>query len=84
MPLPMLQTSANLSGDPPPSSFQQVPAAIRDGADLAINGGELTGRPSTVVDIASIDSDGSWRVLREGALSEEAVRQALAESRRSG
>ena len=83
MPLPMLQTSANLSGDPPPSSFEQVPAAIREGADLAIDGGQLNGRPSTVVDVASIDSDGSWRVVRGGALSEEEVRQALAESRRS-
>jgi L-threonylcarbamoyladenylate synthase len=84
MPLPMFQTSANLSGEEPPSSFEQVPAAIRKGADLAIDGGELTGRPSTVVDVTSIDSDGGWRLVREGALSAEAVRRALAESRRSG
>ena len=39
------------------------------GADLAIDGGELTGLPSTVVDIAAIDDDGGWQILRQGALS---------------
>ena len=45
------------------------PTAIVAGADLAIDGGELTGLPSTVVDIASIEEDGSWTILRHGALS---------------
>ena len=47
------------------------------GADLAIDGGELTGLPSTVVDIASIDVDGTWSVLREGGLPTERVAEAL-------
>jgi L-threonylcarbamoyladenylate synthase len=66
---PVFQTSANLSGEPAPSRFEDVPDSIVDGADLAIDGGELPGLPSTVVDIASIEEDGSWRVLRDGALS---------------
>ena len=37
--------------------------------DVAIDGGALGGRPSTVVDLSGMDQDGSWRVLREGALS---------------
>ncbi len=49
---PVFQTSANLSGEPAPARFEDVPTSIRDGADLAIDGGELPGLPSTVVDLA--------------------------------
>jgi L-threonylcarbamoyladenylate synthase len=66
---PVFQTSANLSGEPAPARFEDVPDSIREGADLAIDGGELPGLPSTVVDIAAIEDDGSWRILRDGALS---------------
>ncbi|HET9197205.1 MAG TPA: L-threonylcarbamoyladenylate synthase [Solirubrobacterales bacterium] len=66
---PVFQTSANLSGEPAPASFEEVPASIREGADLAIDGGELPGLPSTVVDITAIEDDGSWQILRDGALS---------------
>jgi L-threonylcarbamoyladenylate synthase len=66
---PVFQTSANLSGEPAPARFIDVPKQIVDGADLAIDGGELPGLPSTVVDIAAIEDDGSWRILRDGALS---------------
>jgi len=75
---PVFQTSANLSGEPAPARFVDVPAAIVDGADLAIDGGELPGLPSTVVDIARIDEDGSWRVLRDGALSPGDLASSLA------
>jgi L-threonylcarbamoyladenylate synthase len=74
---PLLQTSANRSGEPPPARLEQVPAEVLDGADLAIDGGELTGEPSTVVDISGIDADGSWSVLREGGLSRERLEAAL-------
>ena len=66
---PIFQTSANRSGEPPASRFDDVPDSILAGVDLAIDGGELTGLPSTVVDIASIDVDGSWEILRQGAMS---------------
>ena len=66
---PIFQTSANLSGEPAPARFEEVPPAIREGADLAIDGGELPGLPSTVVDITAIEEDGGWRILRDGALS---------------
>jgi L-threonylcarbamoyladenylate synthase len=75
---PIFQTSANLSGEPAVASFDQVPAAIVAGSDLAIDGGALTGLPSTVVDIATIDQDGGWRILREGALSPGDLASALA------
>jgi L-threonylcarbamoyladenylate synthase len=75
---PIFQTSANRSGEPAPSRFADVPAAIVAGADLAIDGGELTGLPSTVVDVAALEDGGEWEVLREGALSEGDLRAALA------
>jgi L-threonylcarbamoyladenylate synthase len=75
---PVFQTSANLSGRPAPASFEGVPDSILAGADLAIDGGELTGLPSTVVDIASIEEEGRWRVLRDGAVSAGDLASALA------
>src|SRR5262245_42141087 len=45
---PLFQTSANVSGEPPPPAFAEVPAAIVAAVDLAIDGGALTGAPSTV------------------------------------
>jgi L-threonylcarbamoyladenylate synthase len=75
---PVFQTSANLSGEPAPSSFEEVPESIVEGVDLAIDGGELPGLPSTVIDVASIDEDGSWRILRDGALSPGDVASAFA------
>lgn len=81
---PMLQTSANVSGEPAPSRYERVPAAIVAGADLAIDGGDLTGLPSTVVDIASIDVDGTWSILREGGLPADRVEAALGVSSAAG
>jgi L-threonylcarbamoyladenylate synthase len=75
---PVFQTSANFSGEPATARFEDLPEAIVDGADLAIDGGELPGLPSTVVDISSIEEDGSWRVLRHGALSPGDLASALA------
>lgn len=66
---PVFQTSANLSGEPAPSAFEEVPAEIVGAADLAIDGGALTGLPSTVLDITGIDAGEGWEVLREGGMS---------------
>jgi L-threonylcarbamoyladenylate synthase len=66
---PIFQTSANLSGEPAPARFADVPDEILAQVDLAIDGGTLAGLPSTVVDLASFDRDDEWTVLREGAMS---------------
>jgi len=66
---PLFQTSANVSGEPAPGSFVEVPEKIVAAVDLAIDGGPLTGLPSTVVDLAGFDEDGEWTILREGGLS---------------
>jgi L-threonylcarbamoyladenylate synthase len=75
---PIFQTSANFTGEPAPGAFSEVPPQIVEAADLAIDGGVLTGLPSTVVDVTGIDEGGGWTVLREGALSAGELEAALA------
>jgi L-threonylcarbamoyladenylate synthase len=74
----LFQTSANRSGVPPPSQFADVQPEILAGTDLAIDGGELTGSPSTVIDISEVDSGGDWAVLREGAIDRVELERTLA------
>jgi L-threonylcarbamoyladenylate synthase len=66
---PIFQTSANLSGEPAPAHFADVPDEILAEVDLAIDGGTLAGLPSTVVDLSGLDRDEEWIILREGAMS---------------
>ena len=75
---PVLQSSANHAGDAAPRRLQDVPAAIRDAADLVVDGGELPGIPSTVVDLRRYSEDGSWTVVREGMVGQDELRQVLA------
>ncbi len=76
--VPVLQSSANLSGEPDARTVDQVPERLREGADLVIDGGELRGTPSTVVDLRDLDEQRRWHVLREGALPRENVEHAMA------
>jgi L-threonylcarbamoyladenylate synthase len=64
---PVLQSSANLAGGPDARRVLDVPPQIRDGADLVLDGGELPGTPSTVLDLTADEP----RVLREGAVPAE-------------
>jgi len=73
MPLPLFQTSANLSGVPPVSAFDQVEPSITGKVDLAIDGGSLQGEPSTVIDLTEFEAEGRWEILREGAVSSTTV-----------
>jgi L-threonylcarbamoyladenylate synthase len=77
---PIFQTSANRSGEPPPTSFDQIDPEIVDAVDLAIDAGGLIGEPSTVVDVAELDTSGRWAILREGALGRDQVERALGAS----
>jgi L-threonylcarbamoyladenylate synthase len=74
----IMQSSANLSGQPDARSLEEVPDSILTGADLVLDGGELPGRPSTVVDLREYDTSQRWQILREGALSSAEVQRRLA------
>ena len=77
---PVLQTSANLTGAPDARRLADVPEAIRAGADLVLDGGELPGTPSTVIDLTGFEARGEWAVRRVGAVAPEAVAAAVAGS----
>src|SRR5205823_9504014 len=79
--LPIFATSANRPGEPDPRRLDDVPAQFRDGAAAVVDGGELPGTPSTVVDITGPEP----RILREGAVpGEEVLRRLRSEERRGG
>jgi L-threonylcarbamoyladenylate synthase len=70
----VMATSANVHGGSDPRTLDDVPAEIRDGCAAVIDGGELAGVPSTVVDLTGDEP----RVLREGAIpSREALARVL-------
>jgi tRNA A37 threonylcarbamoyladenosine synthetase subunit TsaC/SUA5/YrdC len=54
-----------------------VDAGIRAGADLVLDGGELPGVASTIVDLTDYEAAGAWTVVREGALPADAVAARL-------
>jgi L-threonylcarbamoyladenylate synthase len=60
---PVVATSANLPGGPDPHRLDDVPRELRDAAAAEIDGGELPGVASTVVDFTGDEP----KVLREGA-----------------
>jgi L-threonylcarbamoyladenylate synthase len=74
---PVLQSSANRAGGADPTRLDDVPALIRAASDLVIDGGELPGTPSTVVDLRRYEDEGSWSVVRLGAVGEDALAEAL-------
>ena len=74
----VLQTSANRSGAAPPRSLDQVDSGLLSATDLAIDGGELPGTASTVVDLSELDASGGWRLLREGAIARAEIEPLLA------
>jgi L-threonylcarbamoyladenylate synthase len=79
--LALLQSSANPSGGHDARRLADVDPAIRAAVDLELDGGELPGTPSTVVDLTRYEEDGRLEVLREGAVPAAAVAHALGAAR---
>ena len=61
----LVATSANLPGGPDPRRLADVPAELTGAAAAQLDGGELPGVPSTVVDVTG----GEPSVHREGAVA---------------
>jgi tRNA threonylcarbamoyl adenosine modification protein (Sua5/YciO/YrdC/YwlC family) len=74
---PVLQSSANRAGGPDPRRLEDVPELLRRSADLVIDGGELPGTPSTVVDLRLYEDEGSWEIVRAGAVGYDELGAAL-------
>ena len=78
---PVLQSSANRSGEPEARRIEDVDASVRVGVDLILDGGELPGTPSTIVDLTSYARDESFEIVREGAVPRDRVEAVLRSSR---
>ena len=74
---PVLQSSANRSGGPDARRLQDVDPHVRAGVDLELDGGELPGTPSTVVDLTAYEHGGEFRIVREGAITSAQVAARL-------
>jgi L-threonylcarbamoyladenylate synthase len=71
----VIATSANLAGGRDPRRLEAVPEEIRGGVAATIDGGELPGTPSTVLDFTGDEP----KVVREGAVpAPEALERAAA------
>jgi L-threonylcarbamoyladenylate synthase len=75
--VPVLQSSANASGGPDARRLADVPEPIRAGADLVLDGGELAGTPSTVVDLRAFEAGGGWEILRDGLVAPAEIAAVL-------
>ena len=75
--LPLAAPSANPSGEPSPKTAEQVLGYFDGRIDAGIDGGPCgLGRESTLIDMSRTP----YRILREAALHEETVAEALAEN----
>jgi L-threonylcarbamoyladenylate synthase len=70
----IVATSANLAGGRDPRRLDEVPPRIRSGVAVAVDGGELPGTPSTVVDVTGPEPV----ILRVGAADPDAVLARIA------
>jgi L-threonylcarbamoyladenylate synthase len=77
--LPVLQSSANPAGGADARRLDGIDPAIRDGADLVIDGGELPGTASTIIDLRFYEGSGAWSIVRAGAVEETQIAAALDE-----
>ena len=76
----VVATSANHPGGRDPKRLDEVPDDIRAGAAALVDGGELPGSPSTVIDLTG----GKPRIIRDGALPAEEALRRLDAAVRSG
>jgi L-threonylcarbamoyladenylate synthase len=74
---PTLQSSANLSGGPEARRLREISPQLRRAADIALDGGELPGVASTVLDLSSYERDRSWRVVRAGPVGRRELERVL-------
>jgi L-threonylcarbamoyladenylate synthase len=72
---PLIATSANISGQPTCHSGIEVFGTMDGRIDLVLDGGFCSGEGSTTIDI----SDPAWKLIRQGAVSEKAIQDALTE-----
>ena len=75
----LASTSANLSGSPAALSVEEALKSIDGEPEIAVDGGVLPAdsRASTVI---LVQADSSWKILRHGPVSEQALKELLQKS----
>ncbi|MGB0405185.1 MAG: L-threonylcarbamoyladenylate synthase [Fusobacterium sp.] len=67
-------TSANISGEPTPRSYEELSDKFKERVDIIIDGGESPiGEASTIIDM----SNENIRILREGSISKEHIEKII-------
>lgn len=74
---PAMQSSANISGEGEARRLAEVAPHLLEGVDLVLDGGELSGVASTVVDLGDYERGGQWRVVRAGPVGAATLARAL-------
>jgi L-threonylcarbamoyladenylate synthase len=54
-----------------------VPLGLRDSAELVLDGGELPGTPSTVIDLREYAKSGEYAIVRQGLFAADEVASRL-------
>lgn len=75
--VPLVASSANPSGAPPPATLDAVDPELLEACDLALDAGPVGGAVSSVVDLCGYARGGDWRLLRAGAWSEDEIADRL-------
>lgn len=71
---PLVSTSANLSGQPGPTTVDEIPEEIKEKVDLVLDSGPTEhGKGSTVVDLSQEEP----KIFREGAIDKETILREL-------
>ena len=72
----LASTSANRSGEPSTLNVQDALNSLMEAPDHVLDSGAIpaNSRASTVI---FVDTDGNWKILRPGPVSEDAIRQIL-------
>jgi L-threonylcarbamoyladenylate synthase len=73
----ILQSSANPTGGADARRVGDIDTELLRGVDIVLDGGELSGVPSTVVDLTRYEDEHTWTLLREAAVGRDRVAELL-------
>ena len=74
--MPLIATSANVSGVPTCSSGIEVFGTMDGRLNLVVDGGHCVGQGATTIDI----TEPYWRVIKQGAIEEREIAEVLKEN----
>lgn len=61
---PIVSTSANISGEPSPQTFEDIPESIRSAVDYIVNPGLEAGSTGLASQIIKLEVDGQVKIIR--------------------